>query len=229
MAAVERAIASLGERRPNEIDACTIFAALGIPSAPSAVIRAPGDPVNLGFPVVAKVLSADVPHKTNVGGVVIGLNDEREVREAAAGIIERVSQRCPEATLDGILVQRMERGLVEVILGFRRDPEVGPIVVLGVGGVLAEVYRDVAIRIAPTTPDEARSMIDEVRGLAVIRGYRNLPKGDCAALAEAIVAFSGLAAIESAAIAEAEINPLLVKAAGEGVVAVDGLIVLQRK
>ena len=105
----------------------------------------------------------------------------------------------------------------------RCDPQVGPLVVIGVGGVLAEIYKDFAMRLAPVTPETALQMIEEVKGLAVIRGYRGMTKGDCKALAEAVAAFSQLAAFDD--IAEAEINPLIVRKEGEGVVAVDGLIV----
>jgi len=122
-------------------------------------------------------------------------------------------------------VQRMEKGLAEIILGYKHDPQVGPVVVLGVGGVLAEIYRDFAVRLAPVTEDEAARMIEQVKGLAVIRGYRGLPRGDTAALARAVAAFSQLAHLEPR-VAEAEINPLLVRAEGQGVVAVDGLLVL---
>jgi hypothetical protein len=122
----------------------------------------------------------------------------------------------------------MERGLAEVILGFRRDPLVGPTITVGLGGVLAEIYKDAATRIAPVGEAEAQQMIDEVKGLAVIRGYRNLPRGDIAALARAIAQFSTLAHETFADITEAEINPLLVKKDAEGVVAVDGLVVLAK-
>jgi acetate---CoA ligase (ADP-forming) len=123
-------------------------------------------------------------------------------------------------------VQKMERGLAEVILGFRRDPLVGPTITVGLGGVLAEIYKDAATRLAPVDEAEARQMIEEVKGLATIRGYRNLPRGDVGALARTIAAFSTLAHNAFAAVSEAEINPLLVKRDGEGVVAVDGLVVL---
>jgi acyl-CoA synthetase (NDP forming) len=228
VASARRILSALGGRRPNEVESGALFAALGIPCAESTVIRTPGEPVAIAFPVVAKVLSAEVPHKTDAGGVVLGVPDAAALATAAATILARVAARCPHAAIDGILVQRMERGLAEVIVGYRRDPEVGPVVVLGVGGVLAEIQRDIAIRVAPTTLDEAWSMIDEVRGLAVIRGYRGLPRGDCEALATAVVAMSQLAAVDGPAVAEAEINPLLVKADGAGVVAVDGLVVLQQ-
>jgi hypothetical protein len=139
---------------------------------------------------------------------------------------KRVRAHSPLAKLDGFLVQKMERGLAEVILGFRRDPLVGPTVTVGLGGVLAEIYKDAATRLAPVDQAEAKQMIDEVKGLATIRGYRNLPRGDVAALARAIAAFSTLAHKAFAGVSEAEINPLLVKRDGEGVVAVDGLVLL---
>jgi succinyl-CoA synthetase beta subunit len=119
----------------------------------------------------------------------------------------------------------MEKGLAEVIVGFKRDPQVGPVVVLGVGGVLAEIYRDYALRLAPVTVETARAMIEEVKGLATIRGYRGMVRGDTEALARTVAAVSQLAAVEPT-VAEAEINPLLVRPEGQGVVAVDGLIVL---
>lgn len=227
IARVTQAIAMLDGRSPNEADASVIFGQIGISTARAEVIREPGEAVGISFPVVAKILSADVPHKTDAGGVILKIADAASLRIAAGTILERVAAKHPEAQIDGILVQQMEAGsLAEVILGFRRDPEVGPIVVLGVGGVLAEVYKDAAIRLAPIAADDARAMIEEVKGLAVIRGYRGLPRGDCAALAAAIVSMSHLAAVES--IAEAEVNPLFVKPEGEGVTAVDGLVILTR-
>jgi len=227
IARVTQAIAMLDGRSPNEADASVIFGQIGISTARAEVIREPGEAVGISFPVVAKILSADVPHKTDAGGVILKIADAASLRIAAGTILERVAAKHPEAQIDGILVQQMEAGsLAEVILGFRRDPEVGPIVVLGVGGVLAEVYKDAAIRLAPIAADDARAMIEEVKGLAVIRGYRGLPRGDCAALAAAVVSMSHLAAVES--IAEAEVNPLFVKPEGEGVTAVDGLVILTR-
>jgi acetate---CoA ligase (ADP-forming) len=211
--------------RLNEQDACRVFAALGVPGAAAEVITSPEQPVTLEFPVVAKILSPDIAHKTEAGGVAVNIRGPEDLQRAAAGILQRVRATHAGARVNGILVQRMERGLAEVILGFRRDRQVGPVVVVGVGGVLAEVYRDLAVRLAPVTVDEARQMLEAVKGLAVIRGYRGLPRGDCEALARAVAAFSQLAALEPR-VAEAEINPLLVRAEGEGVVAVDGLLVL---
>jgi acetate---CoA ligase (ADP-forming) len=214
-----------GKRRLNELEACRVFDALGVPAAASEVIKAPHDPVKLAFPVVAKILSPDIAHKTDAGGVVVNIPDADALQRVAATILQGVRAKHPQARLNGVLVQRMEKGLAEVILGYRRDPQVGPVIVLGVGGVLAEIYRDYAVRLAPVSAEEAARMIEEVKGLALIRGYRGLPRGDTAALAEAVRAFSQLAYLQPA-VTEAEINPLIVKGEGEGIVAVDGLIVL---
>ena len=145
----------------------------------------------------------DVEHKTEVGGVVLNVGDGDGVREAA----RRMGQQ-------RVLVQRMERGLAEAIVGYRDDPVVGPIVLVGAGGTLAELYKDFRVALAPVTETEAEELIAGVRGLAVIRGYRNLPRGDVKALARAVAAFSTLEGVS-----EAEINPLIVKE--QGVVAVD--------
>jgi hypothetical protein len=119
-------------------------------------------------------------------------------------------------------VQRMESGLAEALVGYRDDPVVGPIVVVGAGGVLAEVYRDAEVRMAPVSEGEAEEMIAKVKGFAAMRGYRNLPRGDVAALAKAVAAVSRLALAKGRPVLEAEINPLLVKASG--VVALDALV-----
>ena len=225
-ARVAAARTAMGDRkRLNEVEACRVFAALGVPAAASEVIMSPDQEIKLEFPVAAKILSPDIAHKTDAGGVAVNIANGADLKRAAASILQSVRGKHPQARLNGILVQRMEKGLAEVILGYKRDPQVGPVVVVGVGGVLAEVYRDFALRLAPVTEEEAARMIQEVKGLALIRGYRGLPRGDAAALARAVSQFSQLARLEPR-VAEAEINPLFVKREGEGVVAVDGLLVL---
>ena len=218
-------VAGFDERR-----AADLFAALGVPMARSMAVpdakRIAAAVGEVGAPVVLKILSADIAHKTEAGGVALGLADGPSAAVAAREMEKRVKAYAPQAKLDGFLVQKMERGLGEVILGFRRDPLVGPTVTVGLGGVLAEIYKDAATRLAPVDETEARQMIEEVKGLATLRGYRNLPKGDLAALARTVAAFSALAHKAFDGVAEAEINPLLVKRDGEGVVAVDGLVVL---
>ena len=214
----------------DERRAADLFAALGVPMARAMAVpdakRIAAAVAEIGGPVALKILSADIAHKTEASGVALGLPDGQTASVAAREIEKRVKAHMPNAKLEGFLVQKMERGLAEVILGFRRDPLVGPTITVGLGGVLAEIYKDAATRLAPVDETEARQMIEEVKGLATIRGYRNLPRGDVGALARTIAAFSALAHEAFADIAEAEINPLLVKTDGQGVVAVDGLVII---
>jgi acyl-CoA synthetase (NDP forming) len=187
---------------------------LGIPMARSAVARAPGYAHDIPYPVAVKLHDAAVAHKTEAGGVILGIRD----REAFL----RAAQSLPG---DAVLVQEMESGLAEAIVGYRDDPMVGPLVLVGAGGVLAEVYQDTVLRLAPVSVEEAQEMVGEVKGFAVLRGYRNLPRGDLRGLAEAVAAMSRLALVEGRPVAEAECNPVLVKA--KGVVAVDSLVVMK--
>ena len=212
----------------DEAASRAVFAALGVPQAPSMLLREsdPTDSVaaSVGFPVAAKIVSPDIPHKTEAGGVVLGIADAGGLEAARRDILAAVRAHAPTARIGGVLVQRMERGLAEVLVGYRVDPLVGPTVVLGLGGVLAELYADVTVRLAPVSSEQAYSMIEGVKALAPVRGYRGLPKGDLDALAAAIVAVSNLAHLPQ--VREAEINPLIVRKADAGVAAVDGLIVL---
>jgi hypothetical protein len=126
-----------------------------------------------------------------------------------------------------VLVQKMESGLAEAIIGYRDDPLVGPVVLVGAGGVLAELYKDYVLRVAPVSAAEAEEMVAEVNGLATIRGYRNLPRGDVRALAHAVSALSRLALVPGRPVAEAECNPVIVKA--QGAIAVDALLVMKEQ
>jgi acyl-CoA synthetase (NDP forming) len=202
----------------------TLFSALGVPQTTAQWLRAPADPIDCPFPVAIKIASPDIAHKTEVRGVELNLKTARSAAAAAKRLLKRVSEARPDATIDGVVAATMQRGLGEAILGYRVDPQVGPLVLVGAGGTLAEIYRDVALRPAPLTLDDAHAMIAEVRGFAPLAGYRHAPRGDLSALAEAIVAFSGLAVLPE--VHEAEINPLIVKSEGRGVVGVDALLVL---
>jgi acyl-CoA synthetase (NDP forming) len=206
----------------TEYEAGRVFQALGVPVARSALVPADNPAHGIPYPVVAKVSSRDVAHKTEAGAVRVNLGDDEQLGAAVAAMLRNLRAHAPGAVVEGILVQAMESRLIELILGYRLDPLVGPTVVLGAGGIAAELNPDFAIRLAPVGEDEARAMIDEVRATRLIRGFRGLPRGDCDALARAIAAFSRLAVTSSVAVAEAEINPLFVRA--DGVVAVDGLL-----
>jgi acyl-CoA synthetase (NDP forming) len=209
----------------NERTAAQVLGTLGIPFAASQVVQNGSEAVTTGFPAVAKILSVDIPHKTEAGGVVLGIGDAAELKGAVDGMLTRIRAALPKAKLDGVLVQSMEKGIAEVIVGFRRDRDAGPLVMVGVGGILAELGGGHSVRLAPVSLDTAREMIDEVAAFAVLRGYRNKPKGDLDALARVVQAMSNLACAES--VEEAEINPLLVKT--DGVVAVDALLSLKKQ
>jgi succinyl-CoA synthetase beta subunit len=170
------------------------------------------------------VLSATIAHKTDVGGVVLNIRDEQGLALALQHIRESVSRHLPQAPVERILLQSMESSLGEVLVGYRVDPQVGPIVMLAAGGVLTEIYRDRSLRMAPVDLDTARDMIGEVKALQALAGYRGKPAGDLEAVATALVALSQLACRPELNVVEAEINPLLVRHAGEGVLAVDALV-----
>jgi acyl-CoA synthetase (NDP forming) len=197
---------------PLRQDAFELAESLGIPVALRSIARAPDYVHPIAYPVAVKVLDAE--HKTETGGVVLDLSTQSE-------LIKLVTAWGKEA----VLVQKMERGLAEAIVGYRDDPVVGPVILVGAGGTLAELYRDFSLALAPVSADEAERMIERVRGLATIRGYRNLPRGDVKALAGAVSDFSRLALVPGRPVAEAEVNPLIVKA--DGVVAVDARLVLK--
>jgi acyl-CoA synthetase (NDP forming) len=196
----------------NEADALALFTSLGVPVVDFAVAQAPDYTHGLPYPVALKILDANVAHKSNVGGVALNIGDRQEfetqVRKLGKG-------NAP------LLVQRMEGGLGEAIVGYREDPIVGPLVMVGAGGILAELYNDAVLRLAPVSEEEALEMIGEVKGFAVLRGYRGLPPGDLRALARAVSAMSRLCLVQGRPIREAEANPVIVKALG--CVAVDGL------
>ncbi|MGE0417079.1 MAG: acetate--CoA ligase family protein [Acetobacteraceae bacterium] len=208
--------AGLLAQAADEPGARAVFAALGV--ADSAVRVDPDAVPALAYPVALKAVSAEIAHKTEAGAVALNIPDADTLRRVAAEMKGRLG-----AQITGFIAQPMARGSVgEAILGYRRDPLVGPVVALGAGGVLAEVYRDMVLRLAPVTEAEAMEMIAAVKGLAPARGYRGMTKGDLPALARAVAAFSRLAAMED--VAEAEINPLIILPEGQGVVMADALL-----
>ena len=214
-------------RQLDELEGYRLFDELRI-ARPECVVITGGDvgpaAAMLRFPVAAKVLSTDIAHKSDVGGVQLNLADRPALERGVRTIRQAVKEHEPHARTDRILVQPMMRGLGEALIGYRRDPHVGPIVMVASGGVLAELYRDRSIRMAPVDLETARKMIAEVRGLQPLTGYRGAEKGDLKALADAIVALSSLAIRPDLKVVEAEINPLLVLPQGQGAIALDALV-----
>jgi acyl-CoA synthetase (NDP forming) len=210
----------------SESDAYGVLGRLGVPHAPfvTAPLRGEAPALPFGFPVVAKLCSAAIPHKTEVGGVVLGIPDAAALRDALGTLRANLSERAPGIDCDRVLVQRSARGLAEVLIGYRVDADAGPVVMLAAGGIWAEVMRDRSIRLAPVGVDAARAMIGEVKSLRTLTGLRGRPRGDLEALARAVSALSQLAVRPELGICEAEINPLMVMPESEGVLAVDALI-----
>jgi acyl-CoA synthetase (NDP forming) len=180
----------------------------------------------VGYPVVLKIDSPDIVHKTDVGGVRVGCANADAVRQAFREMRDEVSRRAPGARVDGVLVQRMIAGGTEMIVGVKHDPTFGPAVVCGFGGVFVEVMRDVSVRVPPLDPAEALAMISELRGSALLRGARGRPRADVEALADTLVRVAAFADAHRERLRALDINPLLVLEDGRGVMAVDWLVEL---
>lgn len=208
----------------DEAASYALLASTGLPVAAHVAldVDAPLPDLPFGWPVVAKVLDAAIPHKTDAGGVVLNIAGKDELAAAIASIRARVAERTGCQTRR-VLVQQMAKGTGEVLLGFRRDPQVGPIVLLAAGGIYTELYCDSTMRLAPVDRESAMQMIAELKYTRILDGFRGRPKGDLEALAGAIMAMSQLALADGPAVEEAEINPLLVLPEGAGVLAIDAL------
>ncbi len=179
----------------------------------------------IGYPVALKVNSADILHKTEAGAIRLGLADADAVRQAFDAVTAGARAYDGNARIDGVLVQEMVSGGVETIVGVSYDAQLGPILLFGTGGVMVEVYNDVALRLCPITREDALEMIDEVKGAALLRGFRGAPAADVDALADVLVSVSQMAAQLEGSLGELDINPLMVLPAGQGVKAADALAV----
>ncbi|MGN6149982.1 MAG: acetate--CoA ligase family protein [Rhizomicrobium sp.] len=212
----------------NEIEAMGFLSRAGIPMAAGAVAKSAEEAAararKIGFPVVLKILSAEIQHKSDVGGVAVGLTDEAMVRQAYENVVSSARRHLPYAPIDGVLVAPMVKGGVEAIIGARIDPVFGPMVMVGLGGTMVEVLKDVSFCLAPLSLSEARSALDRLRGAAILDGARGNAAADKEALAEALVRLGDFASTHAGSIKSVEINPLLVKAKGEGVIGLDALI-----
>jgi acyl-CoA synthetase (NDP forming) len=178
----------------------------------------------VGFPVVLKIVSTDVVHKSDVGGVMVNLKTTSEVKMAYKTILANVKRHKPKANILGMLVQEMAPPSTEVIVGAIKDSQFGPTLMFGLGGIFVEILKDVAFRIAPVTKQEAELMISEIKAYPVLKGYRNHPFIDTGAIAEIIVNISKLV-IEHKEIKELDLNPVLVYEKGAKVV--DARIILE--
>ena len=228
----ERAAASLTGGALSEYDSKALVAAFGVQTthdelagdADAAVAAAE----RIGYPVALKVNSADILHKTEAGGIRLGLADAGAVRAAFGEITANARAYDSNARVDGVVVQEMVSGGVETIVGVSYDDQLGPFLLFGTGGVMVEVYNDVALRRCPITRGDALEMIDSVQGAQLLKGFRGAPAADVDALADTLVAVSQMAVQLEGSLGELDINPLMVLPAGQGVKAADALAVSAR-
>ncbi len=211
----------------TEIESKQVLAAAGIPVAEATLAASAEEAVKAaakaGFPVVLKIVSPDVTHKSDVGGVKIGLEDAAAVGAAYDDIIAAVKERQPKARIEGVAVQAMARPGTEVIVGMSKDPQFGPVLMFGLGGIFVEVLKDVAFRIVPLEERDATEMIDEIKGRAVLDGVRGGEPADIGALTGLLLQLSAFAEANPQ-VEELDLNPVF--AYKDGCLAVDARIVL---
>jgi acyl-CoA synthetase (NDP forming) len=212
---------------PTEAEAKRILAAAGIASAPEAVCRTAEEAVaaaaGFGGPVVMKILSPDIVHKSEIGGVLLGVEGAEAVRAGFATLMER-GRAVPGARLEGVLVAKQLVGGVECILGIHRDPVFGPVALFGLGGIFVEVLKDVALHRCPFGPEVAERMIRSIRAAPILLGARGRPAVDVGALAAMLARLSQVACAAGPRLASIDLNPVLAMA--EGAYAVDAVIEL---
>jgi acyl-CoA synthetase (NDP forming) len=178
---------------------------------------------NIGFPIVLKIASPDITHKSDAGGVKVGLKNEKEVSQAYRDIMASVKQRFPAARIEGVSVQNMARPGIEIIIGMTKDAQFGPVLMFGLGGIWVEVLKDVSFRIVPLTRYDASAMIKEIRGSALLKGYRNSEPANIEILEDMLLKISDFLE-KTPQIKEMDLNPVF--AYKDGAVAVDARIVL---
>jgi acyl-CoA synthetase (NDP forming) len=218
-------VALPGEAGPmSEVRAKALLREIGVPVPAGILVEGELPAVEIAFPAVAKVQSPDILHKTEIGGVRLNIADREELAAACAELAETARGT---ARFEGVLVEAMAGPGVEIIVGCVRDSTFGPVLTVGLGGTIVELFGDVSRRLAPVSPGEARAMLAELRSFPLLAGFRGSPEMDIDAAARVIATVSAFAAANER-IAEIEINPLRVHKAGEGCTALDALIVLGR-
>jgi acetyltransferase len=214
----------------GDAEARSILTSYGIEIPPSELAKDPQEAIEvadqLGYPVVLKVASPDILHKTDVGGVKVGLQDAEDVRDAFDLITYRAQRYLPEARVWGCLVQKMVPPGLEVLIGMNRDPQFGPLVTFGLGGIYVETLRDVSFRVAPFSRAQANEMLHEIRANALLDGVRGNPPVDKEVLVDAIMRVGQLV-LDFPDIMELDVNPFVVYERGRGGIAIDMRLVLR--
>ena len=219
---------TLPAHNPSEAQAKQLLAQAGIASAPEEVCveteAAVSAAKKIGFPVVMKIVSPDILHKSEIGGVLLDVNDEAGVREGFALLMQRGKSAAPHARLDGVLVAKQLKGGVECILGIHQDPVFGPVAMFGLGGIFVEILQDVVLHRCPFGPDVAEEMIRSIKGAPLLLGARGRPVADIKALAEMLSQLSAFAVAAGPRLQSIDLNPVLAMPQGQGAYAVDAVI-----
>ena len=219
-----------GRAQLNEVEAKQLLASAGVPVAETQLAITADEAVNaaeeIGYPVVMKIVSPEIAHKSDVGGVVVGVENSDDVRSVFAEINRSVADKAPQAEIDGVAIQAMVPQGTEIIVGSTTDEQFGPVMMFGLGGVFVEILEDVAFRIVPLEPKDASDIVREIKGFPLLDGARGREKADLDSLENLILKVSNLVD-ENPQIAELDLNPVF--AYSDGVVAVDAHIVLDTK
>jgi acetyltransferase len=229
-AAVPTGEKASGGRTLSEYESMKLLGEYGIPLPQGEVAqsaeRAAEIADGLGYPVVLKVASADIAHKSDMGGVMLHLKDSGSVRNAFDEIMGKARKNSPQAKVDGVFVQKMLKPGLEVIIGVNNDPQFGPCVLCGLGGVFVEVFKDTALMPAPVSEAEARGMLESLKSMPLLSGCRGQKPKDVDALAKTIANVSEFAARHRDNLRELDLNPVFVYEQGQGVCAADALLIL---
>jgi len=213
----------------TEVEAKELLATAGINVAPTKLATSKQEAASiaktLGFPVVLKIVSPDVLHKSDAGGVKLNLNSEAEVGNAFDAIMTSIKAKLPSAKILGIAVQKMARPGTEVIIGMSKDPQFGPVLMFGLGGIFVEIMKDVSFRIVPLTKRDADEMIHEIKGFPVLTGYRGQEVASLAHLQDMLLKVSEFAE-KNPEVKEIDLNPVL--AYKDGAIAVDARVILEK-
>ncbi len=224
---------TLPEATPGEAEAKQLLAAHGIPAVPEKVLGSAEEAAayaeQIGFPVVMKIASADIVHKSEIGGVLLNVADEDSVREGFQTLLGNAERHVPEAKLDGVLVARQIVGGVECFMGIQRDPQFGPVAVFGLGGIFVEVLKDVAFRRCPFDREEARDLILSIKGAPLLQGARGRAPVDLDALSQVLANLSRFAVGAGERLDSIDINPVFAMPEGQGAFAADAVIQLNEQ
>ena len=228
-----KAVRADGRTGLTEIESKQIFKAYGLPVVQTAIVTSEDEAVDkanaFGYPIVMKIVSPDILHKSDAGGVKVNIKDEAGVRDAYKTILDNAKAYKADAKIHGIVIQEMAPWGTETIVGSVNDATFGPTVMFGLGGIFVEVLKDVTFRVAPISEKEAQIMLDDIRGAPILDGVRGEAPRDRKALAEVLSRYAFMITDLGEDILESDANPILVYEEGKGVKVVDARIILTEK